>query len=132
MCHHCPVVGRCIGRDNYGFFFRFVICAWAGALLAAMSAAYVMKHGHTTDAVLFYVGVGGCAVAVGVGVLAGWHCYLVLTGQTTIEWLENRQMGFAWSGPFDRGIRANFKEAFGEWPIWVALLLPVGRKGIEG
>lgn len=132
MCHHCPAVGRCVGRDNYGFFFRFVVCAWVGALVAVMSAAWVIKRGRKEDAVLFYVGVGGGAVAVGVGVLAGWHCYLVMTGQTTVEWLENRQGGFGWSGPFDRGVRANVREAFGEWPTWMALLLPVGRKVGEG
>lgn len=40
-------------------------------------------------------GRGHFAAAVCVSVLARGLCYLVLTGQATIEWLKNRQMKFS-------------------------------------
>lgn len=147
LCHHCPAMGRCIGRDNYPFFFRFVVSSWLGALYAAATAAILLKRANPglrnqkTD-MLFFVAVMGCAIGVAIGVLAAWHLYLLGTGQTTIEWLENVLMkrrglapaewGATWGGPFNKGVRENVREAFGEFPgkfvpWWTILLLPVGR-----
>lgn len=146
LCHHCPAVGGCVGRDNYPFFFRFITSAWTGALLLTASAGWLArKHAQVLQAsekdVLFFAGVGGCGVAVATGVLACWHVFLLGTGQTTVEWLENlqaRRAGMApaewgrWGGPFSKGVRGNVREAFGEIggrfvPWWIVLLVPVGR-----
>lgn len=120
-------MGRCIGRDNYPFFLRFVLSAWFGSGFAAFSSIWILKRVRSDDAV-FFVAVGGAAVTLAVGVLGAWHCYLVATGQTTIEWLENRGKGFGWSGPFDKGFLANLKEVFGGGGglLW-RMLMPIAR-----
>lgn len=145
LCHHCPALGKCVGRDNYPFFFRFILSAWWGSLFTAGTCVYLRSKGAGVNEVevedlLFFMAIGGCAVGVAVGVLGCWHVYLLVTGQTTIEWLENMKLrrGNAsvdwgkWGGPFNKGLRLNIKEAFGElqwrWcPWWLVLLIPVRR-----
>lgn len=71
------------------------------------------------------------AVAVAVGVLLAFHCYLLSTGQTTIEFYENwaaRRQGLISAFPFDAGLRANVAAAFGppihrRLPWWSVFLL---------
>lgn len=144
LCHHCPAFGRCIGLQNYPFYVRFVVCSWWGSLFAAVTASYLRDElgraavkGANVEDLLFFCTMGGCGLGVATGVLGAWHVYLVLTGQTTIEWLENVQMkrrgegeGWGWGGPFSRGVVGNLQEAFGEagWMrLIAAVVLPVGR-----
>lgn len=149
-CHHCPAMGRCVGRDNYGYYWRFICTAYFGSCMLGLSAGLVLRDGgpHKPtdgDALLFTVA-ASAAIAAAVGVLLLWHIYLITTGQTTIEWFENwstRRSGKAppswgrWGGPFNRGFRANIRDAFGDppraLPWWTVLLLPVPRRvrGIE-
>lgn len=142
LCHHCPALGRCIGRDNYPYFFRFVTLSTIGSFYASatcwMLRTYTSPLSH--DGRLFAIMIAGMAITVATGVLSCWHVYLVLTAQTTVEWLENfatRRAGAApaawgrWGGPFGKGGVANLREAFGEGPRllpwWVTLMLPLRR-----
>lgn len=144
-CHHCPALGRCIGLNNYGFYWRLVATAYAGAGALAVVALGALRAAgpHTRaegDSLLFTVAVAA-AVHVAVAVLLLWHCYLVLTGQTTIECLENwkvRRAGVAppawgrWGGPFHRGLKRNVVDAFGSpslaaLPWWSVLIIPARR-----
>lgn len=98
------------------------------------------------DTLIFTVAISA-AVAAAVGVLLLWHVYLLVSGQTTIEVFENwaaRKPANAsgklgkfgkgrFAGPFNNGIRANIRDAFGDppgkiMPWWSVLFLPVGRK----
>ena len=121
-----------------------VVCAWYGGFFCAFTAAYLRMHveekvlqEQKLHDVLFFCIVVGCAIGVAMGVLGAWHVYLMLTGQTTIEWVENLQMkrrgegkGWGWGGPFSRGIVANLRDVFGNGRggLIVSLLLPVGRR----
>ena len=76
------------------------------------------------------------AVSVGlaVAILFGWHCYLVLTAQTTIEFYGNhtlrlraRVRGERFRNPYDRGYANNFRQVFGAAHPLIAVL-PSSRK----
>lgn len=134
LCHHCPALGKCVGRDNYPFFFRFLISAWFGSLFLGITCSHIQKQSVEMINLLFATTVASSAVGVAVGVLGTWHIYLLLSGQTTIEWLENMQMKrmriprakeWGWGGgPFNKGIYGNVREGFGDgyWR-WSSCLL---------
>jgi hypothetical protein len=67
--------------------------------------------------------------------LGGFHLYLTLTAQTTIEfhanWLNRRraksQGGKPWTNPYNQGWRKNWQLVFGPGPWWKSLLMPSRR-----
>lgn len=130
-------MGRCIGLDNYCFYFRFVFLTWWGSLFLAGTSGYLRATVAPDSDVLFFTAIAACATGVAVGVLGSWHLYLLLSAQTTVEFMENwsaRWVGAAptewgrWGGPFDVGVSGNIRQAFGEGPWLKVLLLPVGRR----
>lgn len=139
MCHYCPAVAGVVGLRNYPHFFRFLLHAWAGSILAAVSCGWLNRQLPHTLAVswqgdaVFFSAAGAAACAVAVGVLLTFHLYLLCTGQTTIEFYENwaaRRAGLLLDYPFNRGVRGNVIAAFGPahvpriLPWWSVLLLP--------
>lgn len=70
-------------------------------------------------------------VAVGLAILllGGFHVYLTLTAQTTIEfhanWANKRRAkknGTKWKNPYDQGWRKNWQQVYGPGPWWLAIL----------
>ncbi|CAN8072718.1 unnamed protein product [Agarophyton chilense] len=141
LCHHCPALGKCIGQNNYPFFFRLIYSASVGSAFAALTCAYLYSTTHDSNT-LFFTAVAACSMSISLTFLFCWNLFLLATGQTTVEWLENialRRRGPAppewgrFSGPFNRGFRRNVQEAFGSFssrlvPWWFILLLPVPRR----
>ena len=74
----------------------------------------------------------GCAVLM----LGGFHVYLTLTGQTTIEFHANwahrrraRKIGAKWTNPYSLGNAwANFQQVFGKRRSFIQYLLPSMRE----
>jgi len=63
--------------------------------------------------------------ALALAILGGFHAYLVLTNQTTIEFQlnmlrfkEGRKRGEYFRNPYDLGRSRNFQEVFGPNPFW--------------
>jgi hypothetical protein len=70
-------------------------------------------------------------------VLFGWHVWLVLTGQGTIDYLDNstreaeaRAAGRRWVNPYHLGPAANWMETFDVWGRWwwLTWTLPTRRR----
>lgn len=142
MCHYCPAVAQVVGLRNYQHFGRFVLYTWIAGLFTAATCGWLQRRlpaelskNWQGDAI-FFCGVATAAIGVAVGVLAAFHVYLVMSGQTTIEFYENwtaRRTGLISNPPFDAGVRANVEAAFGRpyfrfQPWWSVILLPDCRR----
>jgi hypothetical protein len=75
------------------------------------------------------------AVGIAVACLGGFHLYLALTGQTTIEFHGNwvnrtkaKRLGQKWRNPYDLGWKRNLQQVFGTQPFLIAFLIPSTRE----
>lgn len=76
------------------------------------------------------------AVGIAVACLGGFHLYLTLTGQTTIEFHGNfvskqkaKRLGQKYRNPYDLGWRRNLQQVYGfQRPFWLAFLIPSTRE----
>jgi len=75
------------------------------------------------------------AVGFAVLMLGGFHLYLALSAQTTIEFHANyanrrraKREGNKWQNPYDQGWRKNFQQVYGVERNWLIALLPSNRQ----
>jgi len=94
MDHHCPWMGaKCIGFRTYPSFLHFL----ASITLLAAYVAFVSIRGlvfafshplsikEITPVHMLLLSFTGCLFALIMGTFLGYHIYLVLTNQTTLE-----------------------------------------------
>ena len=92
--HHCPMVGNCIGKRNYRYFYLFItstsiMCVY---VLACNIAVIVLRANETDVGSAFKHSVGSVIEGIicisslaSVGGLACYHSYLVANEMTTNE-----------------------------------------------
>ncbi|CAE6503654.1 unnamed protein product [Rhizoctonia solani] len=102
MDHHCPwlanscVVGVLQGYRTYPSFIHFLVCT---TLIAAHAVSVsvspikwyfnnIIEVVDSTPLHALYLALGGAIFTICMGSFAGFHIYLVTTGQTTIEQLS--------------------------------------------
>ena len=75
------------------------------------------------------------AVGIAVACLGGFHLYLTLTAQTTIEfhgnWMNRskaKKLNQKWRNPYDLGWKRNLQQVFGTKPFLIAFLVPSTRE----
>ena len=71
------------------------------------------------------------AVGIALLLLGGFHIYLTLTAQTTIEfhgnWSKRKRLGSKYKNPYDQGWKRNWKQVYGNRP-WYLAILPSRRE----
>ncbi|KAJ9180698.1 hypothetical protein P3X46_008911 [Hevea brasiliensis] len=97
MDHHCVWINNCVGHANYKAFFIFVVyavisCIYSLVLLVGSLTVDPEKddqqNGGFSRSIYVISGLLLIPLNVALGVLLGWHIYLILQNKTTIEYHE--------------------------------------------
>jgi palmitoyltransferase len=148
MDHFCPWMFNTIGYLNYRYFVNFLLYVCIGMLYGALlsvrsflsmsfrpkavSAVWRPERGDETAVAFSFM----LCLSVGLAVacLGGFHLYLLLTAQTTIEFHGNysnmrraKQHGSIWKNPYDLGWKQNWRQVYGS-QHWLRALLPSSRE----
>mmetsp|Transcript_16849 Transcript_16849/g.25340 ORF Transcript_16849/g.25340 Transcript_16849/m.25340 type:complete len:331 (-) Transcript_16849:55-1047(-) len=149
MDHFCPWMNNCIGYYNYKYFVLFMAYLFVGCVyILVVCSSWVLEltpaqrrqalyGGIDVDEAVILTFTVALSAALAVGILLGWHIYLILTNQTTIEFYINyenrsaaRSSGILYKNPFDLGWRKNIKRVFGNSP-WYYCLFPSSNIPLE-
>ena len=123
--HHCFWVGACVGEKNHVYFYAFLVVqtlidVWTTLAFAESFVDVTPWINGNWIQLIVVLDAGGVGL-IPLG-LAGYHTYLILTGQTTWEDLRSHAIDylrdFTLGSPFDRGVVGNVVSFFSRWAFW--------------
>ncbi|CAJ1460435.1 unnamed protein product [Effrenium voratum] len=131
MDHHCPWINNCVGFNNYRYFCLFMLYLALGCLYVVVMGYHLflrsvvpLRPGIRVSACkeqcMTLSWLISLCIFLALCLLGGFHLYLVLTNQTTIEFHVNltnrhlaRRKGESYRNPYDLGWSRNFQQVFG-------------------
>ncbi|OMJ70809.1 hypothetical protein SteCoe_21872 [Stentor coeruleus] len=102
--HHCPWIGNCIGKRNYGYFFLLLIMANLLEVVIICICHVSKKTGgfEYEEVISIVMAAFGILALIFLLPLLGFHAYLFEIGMTTHEYVKDI-WGLTIFNPFNKG-----------------------------